>query len=93
MLQAKDFPLINVHIPYEGEIEGTDAYIPYNEIMQRLGELPADKNAKVVISCRSGNMSTQAAQELVQAGYTNLWELGGGMVAWNEAGLPLITEG
>jgi len=93
MLQAKDFPFINVHIPYEGEIEATDAHIPYNEIMQRLAELPADKGAKVVIYCRSGNMSTQAAQELVQAGYTNLWELGGGMVAWEAAGLPLVTEG
>ncbi len=96
MLEAKDFPLINVHIPYEGEIEGTDAHIPYTEIVQTLdrpGELQAAKDAKVVIYCRSGNMSTQAAQELVQAGYTNLWELGGGMIAWKDAGLPLITEG
>lgn len=93
MLENKDFPLINVHIPYEGEIEGTDQHIPYDQIMQRLGDLPADKNAKVVIYCRSGNMSTQAAGELVQAGYTNIWELDGGMVAWKNAGLPLITEG
>jgi rhodanese-related sulfurtransferase len=93
MLQAKDFPLINVHIPYEGEIAGTDSHIPFDQIMQRLNELPPDKNAKVVIYCRSGNMSTQAAQELVQAGYTNLWELGGGMVAWEAAGLSLVTEG
>lgn len=89
MLQAKDFPLINVHIPYEGEIEGTDQHIPYDQIMQRLGDLPADKNAKVVLYCRSGNMSTQAATQLVQAGYTNIWELGGGMLAWKSAGLPL----
>ena len=93
MLANKDFPLINVHIPYEGEIEGTDQHIPFDQITGRLGDLPPDKNAKVVIYCRSGNMSTQAARELVQAGYTNIWELGGGMIAWNDAGLPLITEG
>jgi rhodanese-related sulfurtransferase len=93
MLQDKDFPLINVHIPFEGEIEGTDSHLPYDEILQRLGELPSDKNAKVVIYCRSGNMSTQAAGELVQAGYTNIYELGGGMIAWTDAGLPLNTEG
>ena len=93
MLQSKDFPLINVHIPYEGEIEGTDQHIPFDQITQRLGDLPSDKKAKVVIYCRSGNMSTQAATALVQAGYTNIWELGGGMIAWRDAGLPLITKG
>jgi phage shock protein E len=93
MLANKDFPLINVHIPYEGEIEGTDQHIPFDQITGRLTDLPSDKNAKVVLYCRSGNMSTQAAGELVHAGYTNVWELGGGMIAWKDAGLPLITEG
>ena len=32
MLENKDFPLINVHIPYEGEIESTDEFVPFNEI-------------------------------------------------------------
>lgn len=93
MLESKDFPFINVHIPFEGEIAGTDQHLPYDQIMQRLGDLPADKGAKIVLYCRSGNMSTQAAGELVQAGYTNVWELGGGMIAWKEAGLPLLTGG
>lgn len=93
MLESKDFPFINVHVPFEGEIEGTDQHLPYDQILQRLSDLPADKGAKIVLYCRSGNMSTQAAGELVQAGYTNVWELGGGMIAWKEAGLPLLTEG
>ena len=93
MLQNKDFPLINVHIPYEGEIEGTDQHLPYDQITQRLGDLPSDKDARIVLYCRSGNMSTQAAGDLVQAGYTNIWELGGGMIAWDAAGLPLIMKG
>ncbi len=93
MLKNKDFPLINVHIPYEGEIEGTDSHIAYNEITQRLSELPSDKKAKVVIYCRSGNMSTQAAQDLIKADYTNVYELGGGMIAWEGAGLPIVHKG
>ena len=80
--------LVNVHVPYEGEIPGTDAFIPYTEIAQRISDLPSDPS-KLVIYCRSGNMSTEAAQELVAAGYTGFAELSGGFYAWQAAGLPL----
>lgn len=36
MLENKDFLLLNVHITYEGEIQGTDLFVPYNEIEQKL---------------------------------------------------------
>src|SRR3990172_2448196 len=72
MLKSKDFFFVNTHIPYEGEIAQTDAFIPYDETAQRLSEYPADKNAKIVVYCRSGRMSAIAAQELVNAGYTNV---------------------
>jgi phage shock protein E len=80
--------LVNVHVPYEGEIPGTDAFIPYTEIAQRISDLPADPT-KLVIYCRSGNMSTEAAQELVAAGYQGFAELSGGFYAWEAAGLAL----
>ena len=89
MLEDKNFPLVNTHIPFEGDIPGTDLSIPYNEISQNLGLLPADKNARIMLYCKTGRMSTEAAGTLVGLGYTNVWELGGGMVAWQEAGLPL----
>ncbi|HZW02669.1 MAG TPA: rhodanese-like domain-containing protein [Anaerolineaceae bacterium] len=88
MLADKDFVLVNTHIPFEGDIPGTDLSIPYNEIGQRLDELPA-KDAAIVLYCRSGNMSTTAAERLVELGYTNLYELDGGFDAWEAAGLPL----
>jgi rhodanese-related sulfurtransferase len=81
LLKQKDFFLVNVHIPYEGEIDSTDAQIPYDQTTQQLGQYPADKNTKIVLYCRSGRMSSIAAKELVQAGYTNVWNLGGGMAA------------
>lgn len=92
MLAHKDFAFVNTHIPYEGEIEPTDAFVPYDALDENLGKLPADKNAKIVLYCRSDRMSTIAAKELVKKGYTNLYNLVGGMVAWESAGLPVAVK-
>ena len=92
MLARKDFVFVNVHIPYEGEIAATDTFIPFNEIEQQKGRLPFKKDAKVVLYCMSDRMSTIAAEKLVQLGYTNVWNLDGGMVAWKARGYPLIQQ-
>lgn len=89
MLANKDFTFVNVHIPYEGDIAGTDLSIAYDEIEQNLDQLPAEKDAKIVLYCRSDRMSRMAAEMLVGLGFTNIWNLDGGMVAWEKAGLPL----
>jgi len=86
MLKNKDFVFINVHIPFAGNIAKTDLSIPYDQIEQDLTQLPADKNAKIVLYCRSGHMSQIAAEKLVSLGYTNIWELKGGMIDWEQAG-------
>ena len=91
-LLNKDFTLVNVHIPYTKEIQGTDALIPYNSIAQQLDQLPRDKAAPIVLYCQSGNMSAQAAQALVNLGYTNVTDVEGGMLEWQEAGYPLIQK-
>jgi len=92
MLGQKDFTFVNIHIPYEGEIAQTDVSIPYNEIGSHLDKLPPDKNAKLVLYCRSGRMSTEASQTLVKQGYTNVFQLAGGMVAWENAGYPIVRN-
>ncbi len=91
MMEDKDFTLVNVHIPYEGEIPETDLFLPFNEIADHLDELPA-RDAPIVLYCRSGSMSTTAAEVLVDEGYSNVFELDGGFDAWKAEGRELLDK-
>ncbi len=84
--------VVNVHIPYEGEIEGTDAFISFEEIKAQAALLPDDKSAPLYIYCMSGRMSGEATPDLQALGYTNIIDLEGGMQAWQDAGLPLLQR-
>jgi len=90
MFEDQDFFFVNVHIPYDGEIANTDAHIAFDEILDHLDQLPQDTDAQIVLYCRSGNMSTTAAHDLVQAGFTNIYNLDGGFRAWEAAGHEVI---
>lgn len=92
MLEEKDFTLVNVHVPYEGELRSTDVFIPYDQIAGSLERLPIGRDAKIVVYCRSGRMSTIAAETLVKLGFTNVWELNGGFNAWQKAGYALVQD-
>ena len=79
---------------YEDGIWADTAFIPYNEVGERLGEFPQDRSAEILVYCRSGSMSTQASQVLAAAGYTNVKNLIGGVQAWREShqGIELTPE-
>lgn len=85
-LAKKDFTLINVHTPYEGEIEKTDIFIDWDKVEENQDKLPKDKNAKIVLYCQSGRMSEEAGKKLIDLGYTNVSHLKGGMETWRKAG-------
>ena len=92
MLPQKNFVLVNVHVPYQGEIPGTDVRVAYDRIEENLDRLPRRKTTPVVVYCRSGAMSAIAARTLVRLGYTDVRDLPGGMTAWEEAGYHLVRR-
>jgi rhodanese-related sulfurtransferase len=91
LLEREEVTLVNVHVPYEGELPETDLFIPYDEVTDHLDQLP-DEDPPVILYCRSGGMSTEAARELAALGYTNVLELDGGFKAWKTVGFDLLGE-
>lgn len=88
--QSDAYTVINVHIPYAGEIEGTDANISYNDLDALTLALP-DNDAPIIVYCRSGSMSQQATENLISVGYTQVYDVPGGMNAWQSSGRQLVN--
>jgi len=92
MLESKDFFHVDVHVPNEGKLPQIDARIPFDQITQNLDQLPSDKSAKIVLTCRSDRMSGEASAALADLGYTNVYNLDGGFNAWKDKGYPFTPE-
>lgn len=64
--------------------------LPLAELERRAGELPRDR--EIVCVCRSGRRSADAAAKLSQLGFEKVTGLDGGVMAWEQAGLPLERD-
>lgn len=85
------FRLVDVREPHE--FTGPLSHIAGAELIP-MGGFPAaaatwDRNRPTLLICRSGNRSGRVAAALAAAGFTRLYNLAGGMIAWNERGLPV----
>ena len=87
--------LLDVRTTSEWEQDGyieNATLIPHTQLESREGELPQDKDSLILLYCRSGNRSQDAAQTLVDMGFTNLIELESGITGWKEAGMPVMYD-
>lgn len=84
--------VVNVHVPDEGSIRGAGAAIPYDQLGERVAELPPDRSAPLAVYCLTGRMSAIAVAALADLGYTDVVESSGGMQAWATAGRILLPS-
>lgn len=90
-----DALLLDVRTSSEWEQDGhlQDAtLIPHTELQSRESELPDDKDALILLYCRSGNRSQDAANTLQDMGFTNLIELESGITGWKNAGKSVVYD-
>lgn len=89
LIEDPEVFVLDVHIPEQQHIVGTDAVIPFDKLNENLDKLPIDKNTKIALYCRSGSMSKTASEELIKLGYTQVNNLEGGANEWKQEGFPV----
>jgi len=91
-LQSNDFAVIidvrsnsewnNQHIP--GAV-----HIPLSDLKGRMDELKSYQGKQLIMQCAVGGRSSKAVEILQQAGFSNVSNMNGGLVAWQKANLPI----
>lgn len=93
-LEAKaEQPLVvDVREPAEFEASHIDGALlaPLATVEENLAQIPKDR--EIVLVCRSGRRSGLAYQRLAARGYTRLWNMTGGMIAWEKLGYPVVKK-
>jgi adenylyltransferase/sulfurtransferase len=85
--------VLDVREPHEYQIVNLGApLIPVGDIARRASELADKKNSEIVIHCKSGARSQKAALALKQAGFTNVSNLAGGILAWADKIDPSLPK-
>jgi molybdopterin/thiamine biosynthesis adenylyltransferase/rhodanese-related sulfurtransferase len=95
-IEGGDVVLIDTREPHEfqeARIEG-GKLVPPGLLADEIATAAPDKSARTILYCRSGNRSYKAAEQLEALGYADVASMAGGILAWQEQGLPVVaTEG
>src|SRR4051794_25424028 len=95
-IERGDVVLIDTREPHEyqeAHLEG-GKLVPPGLLRDEIAAAAPDKSARTILYCRSGNRSYKAAEQMEGLGYEDLASMAGGILLWQEQGLPVVaTEG
>src|ERR1700710_1145790 len=88
-----DVVLIDTREPHEYQEAHLEngRLVPPGLLADQIAEAAPDKSARTILYCRSGNRSALAAAQLQALGYENVASMSGGILAWQEQGLPVVS--
>lgn len=94
MNQDADYILVDCREQDEwdqGHLPGAK-FLPLSQWEKVSSVLDQDKNKKIILQCRSGKRSFNAAMNLMDRGFEDLYNLEGGIMAWSDAGYKIIQD-
>jgi len=92
-IEGDDVVLVDTREPHEYQEAHLEngRLVPPGLLADEIAEAAPDKSARTILYCRSGNRSFLAAEQLEALGYTDVASLAGGILAWQEQGLPVVA--
>lgn len=84
-------PILDVREPHEyAEVHAPGSLlVPLGQLASRANEFRTFENKPIILICRSGQRSSAAAEMLAQQGFKVVYNVQGGIIAWEKAGLPV----
>src|SRR5689334_24006810 len=92
-IEGGEVVLVDTREPHEyqeAHLEG-GKLVPPGLLADEIATAAPDKSARTILYCRSGNRSAIAAAQLQQLGYENVASMSGGILQWQEQGLPVVA--
>lgn len=83
--------ILDVRTPeeyHDGHIYGS-ILLPVDKIKEKIENVLPNKDQKIYVHCRSGIRSTKATKEMLKLGYSNVHNMQGGIMAWQDKGYPV----
>ena len=95
LINSKNAIVVDLRDPAEfaaGTVTGA-RNMPAETVPERLVDLARFKSRPLILICSAGQRSGRAVAEFTAGGFTEVYNLTGGVNAWREAGLPLVKGG